>query len=290
MGAEIATIAFALGIVGLFALDRDRKARTSPALWLPVVWLSIGGSRMVSQWLQPAPASSDDEYLQYLEGSPLDRNILTALIVAGVMVLLGRGREVTTLLRANGAILLFFSYCAVSTLWSDYTDVAFKRWIKSLGDLVMVLVVLTDPDQSAASKRLLARLGFLLIPMSILLIKYYPELGRGYANWTWEPMVTGVTTGKNLLGMICTICGIGSVWGLLRAFGDRANTRRAGPLIAQGTLLLMVMWLFWQANSMTSLLCFLLASGLISATSRRALATKPWVVHLFVVAALSVSA
>src|SRR5437879_4755223 len=101
MSAQIATIAFVLGIFGLFALDRDRKARTFPALWLPVVWLSIGGSRMVSQWLQLAPESSAD---QYLEGSPLDRNILMVFIVAGVAVLLGRGQEVATLLRANGPI------------------------------------------------------------------------------------------------------------------------------------------------------------------------------------------
>src|SRR6266705_2205979 len=105
MHAKIATIAFALGILGLFALDRDRKARTSPALWLPVVWLSIGGSRMVSQWLQWAPEAASPD--QYLEGVPLDRNILTALIVVGAIVLLRRRQEVAALLRANGTILLF---------------------------------------------------------------------------------------------------------------------------------------------------------------------------------------
>ena len=47
-----------------------------------------------------------------------------------------------------------------------------------MGDLAMVLVVLTDPDPKLAFKRLLTRAGFLLVPLSVLLIKYYPELGK----------------------------------------------------------------------------------------------------------------
>jgi len=214
MSGHVAIIVFALGILGLSTLDRDRTARTSKALWIPVVWLSIGGSRMVSQWLQMAPPSSVD---QYLDGSPLDRNILMGLLALGVMVLLSRGRQVETLLRANGPIVLFFSYGAVSVLWSDYPDVAFKRWTKSLGDLVMVLIVLTDPDRSSAVKRCLARTAFLLLPASILLAKYYPDLGRTYDRWEGTQFWTGVGTDKNMLGMTCLVFGLGSAWRFLRS-------------------------------------------------------------------------
>ena len=64
--------------------------------------------------------------------------------------------------------------------WSDYPDVAFKRWIKSLGDFVMVLIILTDRDRYAAIKRALTWTAFLLMPLSVLFIKFYPDLGRGY--------------------------------------------------------------------------------------------------------------
>src|SRR5713101_8317734 len=144
MPASIATLVFALGIVGLFALDRDRDERTSIALWLPVVWLCIGGSRMVSDWFQQWPYKSSADMTataaQLLDGSPLDRNILMALIAIGVAVLLTRRATVKAVLGANAAILVFFLYCAVSTLWFDYPFVAFKRWTKAFGDLVMVLI------------------------------------------------------------------------------------------------------------------------------------------------------
>src|SRR5882724_9149617 len=161
MSPTVATVVLGLGILGLFALDRDRKARTSKALWIPVIWLSIAASRMASQWLALTGlanvGTTIDAADQYLDGSPFDRFLLTGLLAIGLAVLVSRWRKLGPLVRSNGPLLLFFLYCGLSTLWSDYSDVAFKRWIKALGDLTMVLIVLTELDPSAAIKRFLAR-------------------------------------------------------------------------------------------------------------------------------------
>src|SRR6266540_4431671 len=285
MSPEIATVVYGFVIVALFLLDRDRKSRVSSALWIPVAWVSIGASRMVSQWFGVAPAMESPD--QYLEGSRLDRLILTGLLAAGLMVLVARGQRAGMFLRANGPILLFFLYGAVSVLWSDYPDVAFKRWTKAVGDIVMVLVVLTDPDPSAAVKRLLARTGFLLIPLSVLFVKYYPELGRGYHPWDWIPYYSGVSTEKNGLGLVCLVFGLGSLWRFLEAFYSEERTRRAGTLVAHGAVLAMVLWLFQHANSATSLGCFLIGGGLIVLTRRRGSAFRPAAVHILAVGIVS---
>ena len=288
MSRSIATIVFAFGILGLFALDRGEKARTSRALWIPVVWLLIAGSRPVSLWLQMAPSQVSPD--QYLEGSPLDGALFTVLEIVGLIVLAGRGRQVGAILRRNGPILLFYLYCAVSILWSDYSFVASKRWMKYVADLVMVLIVLTDTDPSAAIKRFLARTGFLLVPLSVLLITYYPELGRVYNPWDGTPLWTGVTTDKNGLGMTSMIFGLASVWRLLQEFRGGEGGRRVGPLIAHGTVLAMVLWLLAKSNSVTSFVCFVLAGGLMTVVvSPTPLARRPATVHLLVAAILSVS-
>jgi hypothetical protein len=147
---------------------------------------------------------------QYLEGNPLDRLVYSGLLAVGLLVLVRRRRPVGKLLLANAPVLCFFLYCAVSILWSDYPAVAFKRWHKALGDLVMVLVVLSDRNPSAAVKRLLSRTTYLLIPLSILFIKYYPNFGRVYGRWDWKVSYTGVATNKNTLGAICLLCGLAS--------------------------------------------------------------------------------
>ena len=49
-------------------------------------------------------------------------------------VLVRRSRRASTLLLANLPILIYFLYCFISVVWSYHPDVAFKRWIKALGD------------------------------------------------------------------------------------------------------------------------------------------------------------
>jgi O-antigen ligase len=215
--------------------------------------------------------------------------VYSVLLLAGAIVLATRGRTLLSVLRMNWPLAVFFLYCALSITWSDYPDVAFKRWIKALGDVVMVLVVLTDRDRYAAIKRVLAWVGFLLIPISVLLIKFYPDLGRGYHPWTWTPYYTGVTTNKNELGRICLVLGLGFVWRIMNTLRSDRGWARNKQLLAFGTCLAMVFWLFWMAGSMTSLSCFLLASSLMAAGSLRLIARKPWIVHVMVVAIISVS-
>jgi O-antigen ligase len=285
MPPQIATVVVIAGILLLFFLDRERTSRASWPTWIPVVWLVLAGSRSVAQWLQldSTLAASD----QYLEGNPLDRMVYTGLLVLGLMVLVGRRRQVWRLLKANGPILLFFGYCAASLFWSEYPDVAFKRWIKAVGDLVMVLIVLSDREPIAAVKHLLAWTTFLLIPLSVLFIKYYPDLGRSYGAWDWRTYYSGVTTNKNTLGVICMLFGLGSAWRFLAACHSRAKCRTE-QLLAHGVILVLVIWLFWIANSMTSFACFLLASILLLATRFRIVVRRPAVVHFLVAAVICV--
>jgi len=205
------------------------------------------------------------------------------------MVLVVRGQRSGTVLWSNGPILAFFLYGAVSALWSDFPEVAFKRWVKFLGNFVMVLIVLTDPNPSAAVKRLLVRTGFILIPLSVLFIKYYPELGRSYDQFTYKPFFSGVAVSKNSLGIICLILGLGSVWRFLEAYRSAERPRLSGPLVAHGVILIMVLWLFSMANSSTSLACFLVGSGLLLLTSLRRAPLTPMTLNILFVAVVSLA-
>jgi exopolysaccharide production protein ExoQ len=273
----ITNIGVAFGVLGLFLLNRDPRSRTSKALWIPVAWLLIIGSRSVTQWLQIAPATSADSSL---EGSPIDAFVYASLLILGLIVLVRRGRAVTSILRANGPILLYFSYSALSIFWSDYPDIAFKRWVKAVSDIVMVLIVLTDPDRLTAVKRLIARVGFLLLPFSILF-----DLFRQHSVWNGTPHWRGVTTHKNLLGVDCLVFGLGSLWCFIESYSTREDSRRIGPLVAHGAVVLLAILLAWEADSMTSVACLLVASVVMVLTMR---ARRPVFVHALVAGLLSV--
>src|SRR6185436_3023905 len=115
----------------------EADIRTSPALWLPIAWLILGGSRSISEWMGVGVAISAPS--QYLDGSPLDRAVVTALLVLGLVTLASRAGRTAEILGRNPVLLMFVIYCAASAVWSDFPFVTFKRWTKLVGNVTMVL-------------------------------------------------------------------------------------------------------------------------------------------------------
>lgn len=288
---QIATLVYGVGIIGLFLLNRAPKSKTSSALYLPLLWLLIAGSRNFGEWLYlgapvDAAALPSDAGDAYLEGNPIDRNLLAGMVALGVIILIRRSPRVSKLLKANLPVLLFFVYCGLSILWSDFAYVGFKRWIRASGDLVMVLVILSERDWLAARKRILAWAGFILVPVSILFIRYYPEFGRAYGRFDYTVSWTGVSSTKNGLGMISMILGLAAASRVLDALRLEKGATRYKLLLAHGTVLAMAVYLIHMANSATSLACFILGSGILVLSTFRFSVRKPVVLHLAVAATL----
>ena len=97
----------------------------SNAIYIPLLWIVILGSRPVSVWFGGGASmeSTDD----YLEGSPFDRMVFLFLILAGAVVLLRRRVNWKALFTNNKWLLVFTLFWGISVLWSDYPFVALKR-------------------------------------------------------------------------------------------------------------------------------------------------------------------
>lgn len=275
MPPPIASAVTAAFIVALFILDLRQKPRTSFALWIPAVYLFVVASRPISMWMQGGTWSSMNDLA---EGSPLDAAFYLALELAALAVLVQRAKRTSSLLVRTGPVLCFLAYCLVSILWSDYPLVALKRWVKTLGDLMMVLVVLTDPGPLMAIRRFFAWPGYVLLPLSLLFIKYYPQLGRGYDGWTGAPFYHGVSYNKNGLGVICLYWGIGFFWLWLSSFDKQ--TKWSIPTWANGTMLAMSLWLLTKSSSATSLSCFIMGVTVIMLVRTDFFASRTAFIHV----------
>ncbi|MBI4684777.1 MAG: O-antigen ligase family protein [Nitrospirae bacterium] len=251
MPPKIALILCIIFIVYLFRIDIKRDSKVSYALWIPLIWLLITGSRPISLWLNLAPIldSPDD----YLEGSPVDRALYFGLILAGLFILLKRKILVVQFAKDNPWIFLYFLYGFISILWSDYPLVSFKRWIKfAIGNSIMVLIILSEHYPLEAIKTLIRRCAYVLIPLSIVLYKYYPHLGRRYHSMSGKLTITGVSYSSNLLGTLCLICGFVLVWNLLSIWKERKISSDKKKIYAHILLLAMTFWLLWNADAATS--------------------------------------
>lgn len=256
MPPRIAILLCAVFIFALFIIDVRREKKISHALWIPLLWLMILGSRPLSLWFSHGAVITDNMD-SYVMGNPLNEAVFVLLIVFAVIVLAGRSKTLQ-LLRSNAWIILLFLYSGFSILWSDFPDVSFRRWVKEVGLLIMVLVVLTEADPVAAVKAVLRRCAYVLVPLSVTLIKYYPDLGRTHGPWTGATEYLGVTTSKNMLGILCLVSGFYFSWNILRRLGRRGGSLDRKEAAITIVMLVMISWLLAKANSATSLLAFLI--------------------------------
>ena len=247
-----------------------RHPEVSAAVWIPCIWLMILGSRSVSAWLNLNTPNSADTLL---DGSPLDRAIFTMLMACALVILWRRRTPWLSILTNNPALTIFFAYCAVSVLWSDFAGVAFKRWFKSLGDPLMVLVLLTEAHPAAAVASVLRRCAFVLVPLSIVFIKYFPHLGRGYDQWSGEAFHTGVTMNKSTLGGVLLVLGLLFFCTLATKAlppsepvdqDRKIKKARRAELGITVLFLLMIGWLFTVADSKTPLIALFFAAALVA--------------------------
>jgi len=243
----------------LFIIDRQKKGGGSLARWLIVAYVAMIATRAVSSWfnLGIEVVSPDD----YLEGSPFDRNIFIGFLVLAMLAIFRRSVNWEWVQQNNKLIILFFLYAALSVLWSDYALVSFKRWVKSAGLLVMVMLLLTEDDPVEALRWVFRKTAILLIPISIVLIKYFPEFGRSYTV-SGGQQFTGVTGNKNMLGALCFVYGVFFVWDLL-AIRRGTVERGSNTLLVNILILAMIAYLFRKADSATSLVCFILGTAIL---------------------------
>ena len=252
--ALVLTIAF---IIFLFRRDIREQPNVTGALWLPFIWMLLIGSRSPTQWLSLGgfvKAASMEE------GNPLDAVVYFSLIVAGVCMLNQRQVSFGEFTRRNRWLVAFLLYCFVAIFWSDFSFIAFKRWLKIIGHPVMVLILFTEPAPEEAFTTLMKRSAYVLVPFSILFIKYYPDLGRGFDDWTGAATNNGISLTKNELGCVCMILGFFFFWHLLQTLKTEKSRARRNELLLIGGFLYMIWWLLSKAHSATSLFALLIGA------------------------------
>jgi len=255
--ALFAVLAF---VFYLLRIDSRQSKDGSAALWIPLSWMFFAGSRFLSQWLAvigvPVPGADA------VDGSPLDRIVFFFLMAAAIVVLRRRHVDWPRAFVDNKWIWLYFAFGLVSVLWSAEPMMSFRRVPKAAGNVLMAMVILTEPRPSYALAGVLRRLAYLTLPLSVVFNRYFPQLSRAYSNHAGSQMFSGVGTQKNSLGELCLLAGIYCVWDLLYVRDRRIRALR-GVIRVEWIVAGLVVWLMVTANSATALACLVVASAVL---------------------------
>lgn len=259
MTSQMALLLGALGISWLLVRDSRRRPGLSTGLWLVVLWVTMIGSRSVSTWFNYSGDMAEAQ--SYDAGNPVERAVYFVFIFAGAWVLRQRQVRLAEVVQKNRWLLVFYGFWMLSVLWADLPVVAFKRWFKDLGNLIMVLIVLTELRPVEAVKAVFVRCACVVVPMSLIFIRHIPDLGRTYHPWSGTMMYTGVATHKNTLGVLVLVTGLSLLWDLLDRLAARG--RRWLDLAPETGLFLLNVWVLYTSHSATSRFCFVIGSTLL---------------------------
>jgi O-antigen ligase len=141
----------------------------------------------------------------------------------------------------------------------------------------VILVVLSDPRPLEAVRTVLRRGAYLSIPLSVVLIKYYPALGKTFSAWGGQEY-TGVSTSKNMLGLLCLASGIFFFWDTITRWHERSETRVRRIILVNVVFIGMTLWLLNVSASSTSTVCLAIGCLVIAAAHSRSGRRHPnWV-------------
>jgi O-antigen ligase len=249
-------ISFLIFAVWLIRRDTASREGISSSLWIPTLWLGVIASRPMSAWLGVGSG------INTLDGSPFDRMFYLLMIMAALFTLSRRGLDWGWLIAKNWPILLFYGFLLISVTWANSPFSSFKRWFKEFGNILIVLVVLTEKNPIEAIRTIFVRCAYVLVPLSIIFIRWFPSLGRMYNMHSGEMEATGVTFQKNSLGTMLLVCGLVLLWDTLEKSRPGVVARSKLDRYLPWGLAVIIFWLFSLCDSKTSMVS-LLVGGLI---------------------------
>lgn len=199
-----------------FRSDRKRGLPSPSGIFWPTLWYMTVSSRMVGVWLQtwgvPLPGTGSGA----ADGSYVDASFFLILTIIGLRILAQRRFQWGATLRANPWLAAMFIFMALSIVWSEYPFVSFKRYIKVVGSVAMAFVVLSNAQPLESFRTLLRRCLYVHLPMSIICIKYFREIGVAF-DWSGESHSwQGISTSKNDLGQVAMLGLLYFSWEVVR--------------------------------------------------------------------------
>jgi exopolysaccharide production protein ExoQ len=251
-------IAFLIFAFWLIRRDTARRPGISGALWIPTLWVGILASRPVSAWVGFGGGTDT------LEGSPLDRLFFFGFIFAAFIIVSRRQINWSDVFSRNWPVFLFYAYLLITVLWAESSVVSFKRWFKDFGNIIVLLVILTEENPQEAFRAVFVRCAYVLLPLSFIFIRWFPNLGRHYSIHSGAMEATGVTFQKNSLGACVLVTTLVLIWDWM----ERSQTgTRLGKVerYVPFAMLALAAYLINLCDSKTSIACLVLGGGILAA-------------------------
>jgi exopolysaccharide production protein ExoQ len=267
MPPQIMLLANTVLVAYLYRRNSRNGEKVSGISWVFAIWFMIMGSRTLGDWLSYKAYS---DIVTGTENNPI--NVVFGFVFAGfgLYVINKRRLDIAQIIQLNAPLFILFGYCLVSCLWSEGPLISFRRWTRMILDVVVIIAILSEPDRLAAIKKIWERYAIFALPLSIVMIKYFPDMATAWSRDGSVVMWTGVSLHKNALGVGLAACILYYVWKWF-------VLRNYYTIVSDGLLCLLASYMLFNPEvkgSSTAVLSLIPAVGLMLLFGRRRSKTR----------------
>ncbi|MBC7364164.1 MAG: O-antigen ligase family protein [Candidatus Aminicenantes bacterium] len=278
MPSQIALIVFLAFISFIIYIDQKRTQLTGSLVWIVAVWILYSGSKGLGVFL--------NIHTTMEAGSPPDRYFQIIMGLVAIFVLIRRHFPISSAIKQNKYYYLLLFYFLLSVFWARDPAISFRRWGREFIALLIVLLLVSEDNPTKTLIGAFRKAIYAALPLSLLLIKYFPFYGRVYGRWSGEVMWVGIAGQKNGLAMLCSVSILFLAWTLLQDIRNWKQLNYKLPLFIDIFMVGLATYLMvgpdrtfsYSATSTLSLIFGLVFIGLFKIASKRGIDLKQKVI------------
>ncbi len=269
MPPQIALIIFLAFIFFIIYIDQKRTQLSGPVVWIVAIWILYSGSKGLGVFLNVQTTIE--------AGSPPDRYFQIIMGLIAIFILIRRHFPISSAIKQNKYYYLLLFYFLLSVIWARDPAISFRRWGREFIALLIALVLVSEDNPTKTLIGAFKKAIYAALPISLLLIKYFPLYGREYGRWTGELMWVGIASQKNGLAMLCSISILFLGWSLLQDLKDWKHLNYKLPFFVDLFMVFLAIYLMlgpkrtfnYSATSTLSLIVGFVFMGLFKTVSNK---------------------
>lgn len=192
----------------------------------------------------------------------MDRNFQIFLLVVALWLIGRRAAKWAGAMKGKFWLSALIVFMLISILWSPVLFVSLKRWISEILAVVLGLLISTEDKPRQAIQCILRRTVYILIPFSVILIKYFPQYGIQHHHWSGIQTWVGVASQKNGLGILASLASFFLVWSLVNRLKRFGNQGPWYQTVIDISILSLSFWLLKGPGTYSATSVVMLAGGL----------------------------
>jgi O-antigen ligase len=185
---------------------RDMKYDQKWAIGLTVFYLILTTTRAFDFWKENAGSYKSDSWKGNILISLLGNLVLLIIIPFLIM----KYERVKKRLAQNWPLVLLFGYTLISCLWSEFPDIAFRRWVKIFIYFLLIINIISLPNPIKLLRKTF--FFYIYIVSTLNLVMIFISRKYGWQSYQGGALPCGIIGHKNGFGLFCAASFFTMLW------------------------------------------------------------------------------